>query len=148
MMRYKWSDLARFKAQGMRVLQVIQGEGAETTLVMDWGNKDSPMNRKRATQTKPNYLRRRLAEIYQKARENPGEAQRIKLGRGLRIDAIIDNEGAFRLQISRKSLYPSDTEWNTVLKNLPFEAMNANQPERFEHKGFCYIRAGWPQHHS
>jgi hypothetical protein len=141
-MFYQWSDLARLKRTGLRVVQVIQGEGAETTLVVERENEGLPMN---AKPTRPNYLRNRLAEMYQAAKEQPGQAQRIKLGRGLRVDAIIDSEGAFRLQISRKSLYPSDTEWETVLKNLPFEAKDASQPEHFEHKGFCYIRAGWLQ---
>ncbi len=92
-----------------------------------------------------NPLKKLLAELYKKAITQPGIPQRLPLKSGLRIDAMIDGLGNFRMQISRQKLYPSDTEWRTVLKNLPFEVKDANFG-RFEHNGRCYLQGKWGEH--
>lgn len=131
--RCNWNDWPRVRARyGLRVVEVIQGEGAETTLVVvSMYAGLLAESREPVIEPKPTFLGKRLAELYEKTRRFPGEPQRIHLKGGLRIDAIIGKDGMFRLQISREKVYPSDTEWKTILANLPLQVEEKGEPERF-----------------
>lgn len=122
------------------LLEVRQGVGAETILVVRRMDIDMEDNDFRP---KPSKLSYRLMELMRLAREQIGEPQRMQLPSGLRVDAIYGKDGTVRLQISREGIYPSHIEWTTTINNLPFENLQIGAPERFEHKGACYLRTGW-----
>lgn len=76
------------------------------------------------------------------ATKTAGLAVRRSLGGGLRIDVIID-EGQARVQISRALVYPSDREWETVLRAWPYQVPQV-QPRRFSYLGRYYMAAELP----
>ncbi len=88
------------------------------------------------------FLSKRLAELLTEIFDNRGSPKRIVLERGLRIDGILGIDGQLRIQISRLKVFPSDQEWDTVLENMPID-LPPVVVERFEHKGFYYLRGSW-----
>jgi len=132
---------------GLRVREVIMGENAETTIVVD-----VPEEVKTATpevqqpvpeiQPKDSKLSHRLAELFAWCQQHPGKPKRIELPGGMRVDAILGLDAVMRMQISREGMWPSDTEWETTIRHLPFE-VETGEPERFEYKGAFYLRTEW-----
>lgn len=86
-------------------------------------------------------LRSILSEMLDAAEKNPGDPVRNTLSRGLQIDVKIDN-GRTCLQISRSGEYPSDKEWETVLKSWPYPVQVS--PKTFAAGVRKYLQAEWP----
>jgi len=136
-----WNDLEAFKKRfRLRVLDVIRGDGADTTIVVE--TERVVLEHTIIIKAKRGQLGARLVQLCEMARAEPGAAKRVELTRGLRVDAIIERD-AFRLQISRKDVYPSMSEWNITVGNLPFD-LAGKEPDSMEHKGYYYLRASWP----
>lgn len=139
-MRIRWSDWAKIRDRNkLLVKQVIQGPGAETTIVVE--NPEKPIV---ITPVQGSWLSFRLARLFEDAFADPGQPKRIELQSGLRVDAILGLDGQVRMQISRQSVWPSEIEWRTTLARLPFSGIHIGAADRFENGGAFYIRASWP----
>lgn len=88
-------------------------------------------------------LAQALDELHASAVQNLGNPQRLELPGGLRIDAIVGIDGNTRILLARQGVYPSDTEFTTVLSHWPYDPPEVI-PEKFEHKSWCCMRAAWP----
>ena len=101
------------------------------------GYKDSQLK----ITPKPSKLSYRLAQLFTWAQTHQGKKQSIdNLGSGLAVDAMYGLDGALRFQIARIGVYPSEQEWQTVVKYLPFERVRVEGPEKFDVKGWFYMR--------
>ena len=129
---YPWDILPELLRMGMVVLEVIQGAGAETVMIVEM---PEGMMAKRQSKLSV-MLNEKLKSV------GPGAVARLTLGGGMNIDMVFW-DGMFRLQVSRDGKSPSDTEWKTTLKNLAY-ALEGEPDERFEVKGRCYLRSAWP----
>lgn len=128
---------------GLRIIDVIFDEKGIPTPVID-GPRESLIMLGFKGMYKPRNDKKLaivLADLMNQIEQEPGTPKRSNLRGGLRIDAIKGIDGALRLQISRKSKSPSPKEWETVLKHLPIELSCQNEPNKFEHQGFSYMRA-------
>lgn len=112
------------------------GEGTETTFVVKSGlmPEFEPVNSK---------LGAALAAMVQDVEKTPGTPQRVQLKHGLRIEAIRDLDGSFRLQIGREDGVPSEQEWKTVLAHMPYRELAPIEPETFSYKSWNYLRGNW-----
>lgn len=124
---------------GLDLLGVRQGAGAETHLIV----RRQEANVEMEIIPKDSKLSHLLARLFAQAQANPGKPQRTELPSGMRVDVIYGLDGCIRMQISREKVWPSDTEWNTTVKHLPFEGLEIGEPERFEYKRAFYLRASW-----
>jgi len=66
-----------------------------------------------------NYLHDICQSLLQEAKDNPEYLQSKTLLRGLKILIRKDPHG-FNIAIARKSVYPSNGEWLTILRELGF----------------------------
>lgn len=118
-------------------------------------------------------LARSLAGMLRAAIALPGSQQHVDLPGGLRIDVLVQPDssappagfaahasggagGGFlvKLLLSRANVYPSDTEWATVLAHWPAGDGAAGDsaydppldlvPRRFEHNTWRCLTASWP----
>lgn len=64
-------------------------------------------------------LNRLLSDLLRDAAKQPGVLQPKSLGGGLRVAVKMDG-GETWLKIGRDRTYPSDREWETVLRMLPY----------------------------
>lgn len=92
-------------------------------------------------------LAQALSELHSLAAQNISQPQRIELPGGLRIDVIVSADGNTRILLARQSVYPSDTEFSTVLAHWPYDPPGDILPEKFEHQAksghwYC-LRAAW-----
>ena len=133
-----WNELGDWMAQGLQVQEVREGENGEVELVAVVPETLIPKLKK----NKKSSLAETLRGMLSKAQETPGEPVRRVLGHGMGVDLIIGLDGMTRVQIWRERVYPSDIEWKTTLKNWPY-AVEAVKPEKFNHMGKFYLRAGW-----
>lgn len=85
-----------------------------------------------------------LTELHASAVRNLGKPQRMELPGGLRVDCIVGIDGNTRILLAREGVYPSDTEFTTILAHWPYDPPDVAPPERFEHKAWCCLRAAWP----
>ena len=138
-MKVSWSELIKLKERGMRVLDVIPGNGADTTIIME---REVVMLPEVLIKPKRGQLGGRLAQLCEMAKQEPGVAKRVELTRGLRVDALIERD-VFRLQISRADVYPSQSEWKITVGNMPFN-LHETTPEQVQHKTGYYLRGAWP----
>lgn len=139
-MKITWNELIKLKERGgLRILDVIPGQGTDTTIIVEKEKITMP-----AILIKPKrgQLGGRLAQLCEMAKQDPGVAKRVELTRGLRVDALIERD-TFRLQISRADVYPSLNEWRITVGNLPFD-LTENTPEQMQHKTGYYLRGAWP----
>ena len=86
-------------------------------------------------------LRSILSEMLDAAAQNPGDPVRNTLSRGLQVDIKVDN-GKTCLQIRRSGEYPSDKEWETVLKSWPYPVSVC--PKIMTAGIRKYLHAEWP----
>ena len=77
-----------------------------------------------------NTLEQTLERMLDLASETPGKPVATRLRGGLHIRMTARN-GILNLELRRDRLYPSDTEWITVLNHMPF-ACSYHLPERRE----------------
>lgn len=87
-----------------------------------------------------------LEELILAAIKKPLTTQRHSFGGGMKIDVLLSNSTAgevLSIQISRPKVEPSEVEWQTVLKYLPFSTPMYQDPKRFKYNDRCYIRASW-----
>jgi hypothetical protein len=137
-----WVELGKYLKRGMKMISVMQGPGAQTTMlaiVPDELVADLEKHSKR--RSKPS-LRDVLIDLAGWASYQRGEAKRLVLSGGLGIDVICGLDGMWRLQIWREDSPPSLKEWETVLKSWPTELENV-QYTRFIHKDRQYMRGEW-----
>ena len=141
--RVSWNEWPKIRdLLGLRVVEVRMEDNAETTIVVDGPREalaslDSNLYRPRNGKT----LAKVLADLLNQVEKAPGQPKRASLHGGLRIDAIRGIDNIMRLQISRKKVYPSPKEWETVLKHLPAGLAGRQDPERFEVQGYFYLRS-------
>jgi hypothetical protein len=64
-------------------------------------------------------LKKVLRDLLNAAAKQPGVLQPAKLQGGLRLAAKID-DGKTYLKVGRDRTYPSDGEWDTVMRSLPY----------------------------
>lgn len=101
-------------------------------------------------------LRSTLATLFQHALLNPGQPIKTKLKNGLVIclTATMPNLGStglihppknnyLILNLHRAKVYPSATEWNTVLNHFPF-LTGAAVPTKLTNNGTFTFRAAIP----
>lgn len=87
-----------------------------------------------------------LDQLIQAAIKKPLIAQRHSFNGGMKIDVLLSDSQAGQLlsvQISRPKVEPSEVEWQTVLKYLPFSTPTYQDPKRFKYNDRHYIRASW-----
>ncbi len=136
--RVSWNELIKLKENGLHIIAVIPGVGVETTIIAEMEKSVYPdINLK----PKRGQLGGRLAQLCEMAKQEPGTAKRVELTRGLRVDALIEQE-TFRLQISRVDTYPSLNEWRITVGNMPFDLPDTI-PEQMRHKTGYYLRGAW-----
>ena len=83
--------------------------------------QDTTQDNKMTTKHKPSpILQGVLKRLIESAMENQGEAVQHRCTNNLQIDLRIMG-GVAILLISRSSVYPSETEWRTVLRHMPFK---------------------------
>lgn len=124
------------KMHGMRVDKVTFLPGADTMLWLvpkDHEGQAAPPESK---------LSKTLRGMLERCLTQPGRAERASLGHGLRIDMMVDLEGVCRLQISREGTFPSEKEWETVIKHWP-GTLPFVSTDRIEYNSRCYIRGRW-----
>jgi hypothetical protein len=63
-----------------------------------------------------------LSNMLDHALVQPGEPVATKLHGGLHIRMTVDANHILLLELRREHAYPSETEWKTTLKYLPFQA--------------------------
>ena len=159
--RITFSDwLIERKKYNLRVVSASVDERLNLTCVIASENgkkiiiqEDADMARKQAKipiEPSPNGgarakspLARLLAELVERAEKAPGKVQRIFLPGGLRVDTIVGLDGMSRVMLGRQGVAPSDTEWVTTLNHWPYDPPLETDAERFEHKGWHCMRAGW-----
>jgi len=112
----------------------------EVILTVDGPRYLQPKENERYHPANESKLAIMLAEMFNRSYKRQGHPERVILRGRLGVDVIHGLDGVLRMQIWRKGMSPSDKEWETVLKHLPFEA-GVTEPERFEHKGAFYLRA-------
>ena len=86
-------------------------------------------------------LKNLLAEMLGQAESQAGTKISRRLARGLQVDIMVQN-GKTHLQISRSEGYPSDKEWETVLKSWPYPVMV--EPKHLSTPTRKYFQAEWP----
>lgn len=139
--KVSWNELIKLKEKGgLRIVDVIPGEGAETTIIVEKERIVLPAPI--LIKPKRGQLGGRLAQLCEMARQEPGVAKRVELTRGLRVDALIERD-SFRLQISRADVFPSINEWHITVGNMPFNLADI-QPDQYQHKTGYYLRGAWP----
>lgn len=82
-----------------------------------------------------------LSELWAQALDAPGKPKARNLNQGLRamLKALHDGR-VISVYISRQSVYPSDREWQTIVRDLPVKVSGVPQ-HRFEFKGRLYLSA-------
>jgi len=89
-----------------------------------------------------------LEKLLEQAELHPGQVQEHKLKSGLTIAVNCEIDGTTRLLLARKGVYPSDTEFATVLAHWPYDISLDVVPEKYEYNSnhntrwFC-LRARW-----
>jgi len=82
-----------------------------------------------------------LSDLLQRAEANPGQPVMTRLTNNLRIDLKVAGNVTMLL-ISRSDVFPSLTEWHTVLRHWPYPVQaiptQVSIPER------KYLKAYWP----
>lgn len=66
----------------------------------------------------------------------------LTLKNGLKI-SLRFNPPQVHLYLSRNNAYPSDSEFTTVIKHLPYTV--AATSKQVEHEGRFYLVASWPE---
>lgn len=91
-----------------------------------------------------------LSDLLRRALEHPGLPARQMLARGCRVDVLVlvdeAGESATFLQLYRTDVYPSRSEWQTVLKHWPYARDLATPYTIFKGKdgGGRYLKGSWP----
>ena len=128
----------------LRVIEIMvmyeANRPLEVILTVDGPRYLQPKENERYHPANESKLAIMLAEMFNRSYKRQGHPERVILRGRLGVDVIHGLDGVLRMQIWRKGMSPSDKEWETVLKHLPFEA-GVTEPERFEHKGAFYLRA-------
>jgi len=89
-----------------------------------------------------------LAQLLDQAGLHPGQVQEHKLKSGLTVKMNCEIDGTTRLLLAREKVYPSDTEYATILAHWPYDISLDVVPEKFEYSNnykshwFC-LRARW-----
>ena len=89
-----------------------------------------------------------LDQLVEQAGLNPGKVQEHKLKSGLTVKVNCEIDGTTRLLLAREKVYPSDTEYATILAHWPYDISLDVVPEKFEYSNnykshrFC-LRAKW-----
>jgi len=140
----EWNDWAEYRDRNnLKVEEVIMLENAQTVIVVNSPTGDLPM----PDTYKQSKLSPMLKTLYDNAINNQGEVQRRELSSGLRIDFIYGKDGAYRIQLSRTGVFPSETEWNTVINHFPENSPMLTIPpqpvDRIKYQGRCFLRSAW-----
>ncbi|KKN37612.1 hypothetical protein LCGC14_0761820 [marine sediment metagenome] len=85
-----------------------------------------------------------LGNLLIQAESTPGVKSSTHLPNGLKVDVLVTTEKT-HLQISRVLVFPSDTEWHTILKNWPYP-MASVAPKHIESESSFryYLKSAWP----
>jgi len=138
----RWKDLGKYLKQGMQVITVTPGSGAETSMLAVLpAELVADLEKNHKPKRKPS-LRDILVDLAGWASFKPGDVRRAKLSGGLGIDVICGIDGTWRLQIWREGIEPSAKEWETVLKSWP-SRLSEVPNKRFTHDQRKYIRGEW-----
>ncbi len=140
----EWSDWAAYRDKHQLVVkEVIPVENAQTIIVVESPVGDLPM----PDNFKQSKLANMLLSVLENAEAKPGDPQRRELSSGLRIDFICGFDNTYRIQLSRKGVFPSEHEWVTVINHFPPNSVMIIQPPapvgRFHYQGRCYLRSFW-----
>jgi len=87
-------------------------------------------------------LRKILEELLEKSLKAPGFPMRKGLKSGL-VVSVLTKGGETYLQIDRARPGPNENEWNTVLKNWPFDCQGVKPKIQSWQRRF-YWSAKWP----
>jgi hypothetical protein len=89
-----------------------------------------------------------LTMLLHRAEMSPGQVMDTKLPSGLTVKVNCEIDGTTRLLLARENVYPSDTEYATILAHWPYDVSLDVVPEKFEYSNnykshwFC-LRARW-----
>ena len=74
-----------------------------------------------------------LDQLVSQAELHPGQVQEHKLKSGLTVKINIEIDGTTRLLLAKEKVYPSDTEYATILAHWPYDVSLDVVPEKFEY---------------
>jgi len=139
-----WNELADLKARGMTILAVHQLEGAETWIEAEISEELMDEMTKQAEQGKRKHIKLNviLGQMWTAAMAAPGQVQRVTLPGGMGVNMIVGLDGKTRLQIWREGKYPSEIEWKTTLRHMPY-LVEAEIKKRSMHQGKYYFQSEW-----
>lgn len=87
-------------------------------------------------------LKQKMAEAVAWAEAHPGEAYRVPLTHGLRVDVKITK--LTMLQLSRRDVYPAALELKTVLEAWPYAVDVSLAGKQMPYQGRHYLMCHWP----
>jgi len=125
-------------------LEIESQDGEEIRFDDEVGLPEAPAGAPPSKASPASKLAQRLAEMHRQALANPGQRQTFTLPGGLRIDLVAGLDGYIRILIARQGVYPSESEWQTVLAHFPYRPPTGVAAERIQHQGWFAMRAGWP----
>lgn len=124
-------------------LRIVGGGGMEqwppVILVEQDGKEDQQM----PEQKPKSKLAFVLEQLHRAAELHPGKIQEHILKSGLTIKLNCEIDGTTRLLLAREGVYPSDTEWATVMAHFPYDPPLEVEPEKCEGKNMFGLRAKW-----
>jgi len=137
-----WSDLGKYLKAGMRMITMMPGPVAQTTMLAIVPDELVADLEKQSKRKRRVSLKDILVDLVGWAAWKPGDVKRAKLSGGMGIDVICGIDGMWRLQIWREGAPPSIKEWETVLKSWP-EPLPEFPYKRFTHNNRHYLRGEW-----
>lgn len=143
----RWTDVGKYLKRGMKMITIMPGPGAETTMLAIVPEElAADLEKQQGKSKRKISLRDILVDLVGWAAFRPGDVKRTKLAGGLGIDVVWGIDGMWRVQIWREGVQPSLKEWETVLKSWP-EPLPAVDYKRFTHNNRQYIRGEWKDSH-
>lgn len=137
-----WKYVGKYLKKGMKMISVMPGPGAQTTMLAVVPEALVAELEKRYQPKRKPSLRDVLVDLAGWASYQRGEVKRAVLSGGLGIDVICGVDGMWRLQIWRERVEPSLKEWQIVLKSWP-TPLGEIPCKRFVHKDRQYLRGEW-----
>lgn len=137
-----WKYVGKYLKKGMKMISVMPGPGAQTTMLAVVPEALVAELEKRYQPKRKPSLRDVLVDLAGWASYQRGEVKRAVLSGGLGIDVICGVDGMWRLQIWRERVEPSLKEWQIVLKSWPTPLENLDY-RRFTHNDRQYMRGEW-----
>jgi hypothetical protein len=84
-----------------------------------------------------------LDQLLKQAELHPGQVQTHALKSGLTVKVNCEIDGTTRLLLAREGVYPSDTEYATILAHWPYDPPLDVEPEKCQNKNIFGLRAKW-----